>query len=38
MNRAWVGDITFIATAAGWLYLAVLIDLYSRKSGGLGDE
>jgi putative transposase len=30
-NRAWVGDITFIATAAGWLYLAVLIDLYSRK-------
>jgi len=30
-NLAWVGDITFIATAAGWLYLAVLIDLYSRK-------
>jgi putative transposase len=34
MNRAWVGDITFIATAAGWLYLAVLIDLYSRKVVG----
>lgn len=33
-NRAWVGDITFIATAAGWLYLAVLIDLYSRKVVG----
>jgi len=34
VNRAWVGDITFIATAAGWLYLAVLIDLYSRKVVG----
>ena len=33
-NRAWVGDITFIATATGWLYLAVLIDLYSRKVVG----
>lgn len=33
-NRAWVGDITFIATAVGWLYLAVLIDLYSRKVVG----
>jgi len=33
-NRAWVGDITFLATAAGWLYLAVLIDLYSRKVVG----
>jgi transposase InsO family protein len=29
-NRIWAGDITFIATRAGWLYLAVLIDLYSR--------
>jgi transposase InsO family protein len=29
-NRAWVGDITFIPTREGWLYLAVLIDLYSR--------
>lgn len=29
-NRAWVGDITFIWTREGWLYLAVLIDLYSR--------
>ena len=34
INRAWVGDITFIATAVGWLYLAVLIDLYSRKVVG----
>jgi len=30
-NQAWVGDVTFIATRAGWLYLAVLLDLYSRK-------
>lgn len=30
-NRAWVGDVTFIATREGWLYLAVILDLYSRK-------
>jgi transposase InsO family protein len=29
-DRVWVGDVTFIPTRAGWLYLAVLIDLYSR--------
>jgi len=29
-NRAWVGDITYIWTLEGWLYLAVLVDLYSR--------
>jgi transposase InsO family protein len=28
---AWAGDITFIPTSAGWLYLAVVIDLYSRR-------
>lgn len=33
-DRAWVGDITFIATGSGWLYLAVLLDLYSRKVVG----
>src|SRR5512134_1015648 len=31
VNRVWVGDITFITTAAGWLYLSVLLDLYSRR-------
>src|ERR1700722_19130452 len=31
MNRAWVGDITYIATAEGWLYLAVIMDLASRR-------
>lgn len=30
-NRVWVGDITFIPTREGWLYLAVLLDLYSRR-------
>ena len=33
-NRIWVGDVTFIATRSGWLYLAVLLDLYSRKVVG----
>ena len=33
-NRAWVGDITYIPTKAGWVYLAVVIDLYSRKVVG----
>lgn len=30
-NQAWVSDISYIATAEGWLYLCVVIDLYSRK-------
>ncbi len=30
-NRVWAGDITFIPTRRGWLYLAVLLDLYSRR-------
>jgi putative transposase len=33
-NRAWVSDITYIRTARGWLYLAVVLDLYSRKVVG----
>jgi transposase InsO family protein len=33
-NRVWVGDVTFVATREGWLYVAVLIDLYSRKVVG----
>lgn len=33
-NQVWAGDITFIPTSAGWTYLAVVIDLYSRKIVG----
>jgi transposase InsO family protein len=33
-DRVWVGDTTAIATRAGWLFLAVLIDLFSRKVVG----
>ena len=33
-NIAWVGDVSFIRTRAGWLYLAMLLDLYSRKIVG----
>jgi transposase InsO family protein len=33
-NRKWVGDITYIATREGWLYLAVIVDLYSRRIVG----
>jgi len=33
-NQAWVSDITYICTAEGWLYLAVVLDLYSRKVVG----
>jgi len=33
-NCVWVGDITYIWTSEGWLYLAVVIDLYSRRIVG----
>ncbi|WP_281881426.1 IS3 family transposase [Vibrio nigripulchritudo] len=33
-NQKWAGDITYIATSEGWLYLAVVIDLYSRQVVG----
>ncbi len=39
-NRKWVADITYLWTAAGWVYLAVVLDLFSRKVVGwaLGDS
>jgi putative transposase len=33
-NRVWVSDITYIPTAEGWLYLAVILDLFSRRVVG----
>jgi putative transposase len=39
-NQKWVGDTTYIATDQGWLYLAVLLDLYSRQVVGwaMGEQ
>ena len=33
-NRVWVSDITYVPTDEGWLYLAAVMDLYSRKVVG----
>jgi putative transposase len=33
-NQKWVSDITYVATAEGWLYLCAVIDLYSRRVVG----
>ncbi len=33
-NKVWVTDITYIKTKEGWLYLAIIIDLYSRMVVG----
>lgn len=39
-DQIWVSDITYVATAEGWLYLAVILDLFSRRVVGwkLGDR
>jgi transposase InsO family protein len=39
-NQVWAGDITYVGTTEGWLYLAVVLDLYSRAVVGwaLGDR
>jgi len=34
VNQVWAGDVTYIATDEGWAYLAVLLDLYSRRVVG----
>lgn len=33
-NRIWVSDITYLRTGQGWLYLAIVLDLYSRRIVG----
>jgi transposase InsO family protein len=39
-DQAWVSDTTFIPTRQGWLYLAIVLDLYSRQVIGwaMGDK
>jgi putative transposase len=38
-NQVWVGDITYVATDEGWLFLAVFLDLFTRKIVGFsGDD
>lgn len=37
-NEKWAGDITYVPTRQGWLYLAVLMDLYSRRIVGWAME
>jgi transposase InsO family protein len=33
-NRLWIGDITYVSTAEGWLYVATLLDAFSRRVVG----
>jgi len=37
-NAVWVSDITYIWTLEGWLYLAVVLDLFSRRAVGLAMD
>jgi len=37
-NRVWTGDVTYIWTAEGWVYLAVVIDLHSRQIVGFAMD
>jgi putative transposase len=37
-NRVWVADITYIWTQEGWLYLAAILDLYSRRIVGMAMD
>lgn len=33
-NEIWAGDVTYLRTAEGWMYLAIVMDLYSRRIVG----
>ena len=35
-NKIWLGDITYVWTSSGWLYLAAVLDIYSRRLIGWG--
>ena len=32
-NQKWAADLTYVWTAEGWLFVAVVLDLYSRRRG-----
>jgi putative transposase len=36
-NQVWLADITYVPTSEGWLYLAVVLDLFMRQDRWLGD-
>ncbi len=38
LNKVWVTDITYIRTYEGWLFLAVIVDLYSRQVVGWATQ
>ena len=33
-NQVWAGDITYLKTGEGWMYLAIVMDLYTRRIVG----
>lgn len=37
-NEKWVADITYVRTLEGWLYLAIILDLFSRKIVGIAMD
>lgn len=37
-NQVWVGDITYVAKGEGWLFLAIFLDLFTRKIVGFSAE
>ena len=37
-NQKWVADFTYVGSAEGWLYVAVVLDMYSRRVIGWYNE